>query len=60
MVVGGQVVVRTVRLVIGRNVDGRLGGGIDGGVGGNGQDGGGGGDGLNRWEDTVENVILGE
>ena len=58
-VTGGQAVVGTGRLGLGRDVDGGSGGGTGGGRGGDGRDGDGDRDGLNRWEDTVANVILG-
>ena len=52
-----QAVVRNRCLVLGRDADVGLGGGTDRGVGGDIK--GGDGDGLNRWEDTVANLILG-
>ena len=51
------MVVVTGRLVLGRYVENVLVGGTYGGGGGDGQ--GGDGDGLNMWEDTVVNIILG-
>ena len=52
-----RAVVRNRCLVLGRDADVGLGGGTDRGVGGDIK--GGDGDGLNRWEDTVANLILG-
>ena len=54
---GGQAVVGTKRLRHGRDADGGSRGGTDGGVGGDGR--GGNKNGLNRWEYTVVNIILG-
>ena len=54
---GGQTVMVTGRIGLGKDEDGGLGGGSYGGGGGDGQ--GGDGDGLNMWEDTVVNIILG-
>ena len=55
-VMGGQLVVVTRRLGLGRDADVRLGGGTDGGGGVDGWD----GDRYrpNRWKDTAENAIL--
>ena len=54
----GQVVVGAGQLGLGGDADRGLGGGMGGGVGGYGRDSG--GYGLNWWEDTLANVILGE
>ena len=54
---GGQAVVGTGQLGLGRDVDGISGGGTGRGRVGDGQDGD--RDGLNRWEDIVANLILG-
>ena len=54
---GGQYVVVTGKLGLGRDANGGSGGRTYEGGGGNGL--GGDGDGLNRWEDTVVNLILG-
>ena len=53
---GGQAVVVTERIGLGQDVDGGSGGGTDGGGGGYGPYSE--RDGINRWEDTVANVIL--
>ena len=57
-VTGAQLVVGTGRSGIGRDADSVLGCGTNRGGRGYGRDGG--GDGINRWEDTVANVILGK
>ena len=54
----GQAVVVAGKTGFGMDVDGRLGGGTDGGGGGDGRDGYGDGDGLSRWEDNVAQVTL--
>ena len=54
---GGQFVALTGQLIIGRDVDGGLGGGSD--IGGGGYGRGDDGDKINMWEDTVAKVILG-
>ena len=58
---GIQSVVGEGRIGLGWDEDGGSGGGMDVGEGGDGQDRDGDGDGdrLNRWEDTVANIILG-
>ena len=57
MVMGGQVVVGTVRIGIGGDADGGLGGGTDRGGGRYGWEND--GDRINTWEYTVANLILG-